>query len=137
MSSTKTIEIPVIQPKIKLNKRTKKKLLNKADEESQVIVHCVFKAHLEDCRIRIWKSTFLYSKNNTHKSKLLHIENISVAPRWTDLKRGESRTFTLIFSALPKSCKVFDFVEEIKEPMEFTVRNIARNKSDVYTITLS
>ena len=87
--------------------------------------------------IRIWKTTYLYSKDSTHKSKLLHIENVAVAPSWTIVKHGATKRFTLIFSALPKSCKVFDFVEEIKEPLEFTVRNIARNKTDVYTIMLS
>ena len=45
--------------------------------------------------------------------------------------------FTLIFSSLPKNCKVFDFSEEINDPYKFVVRNIPRNKSDVYTININ
>jgi hypothetical protein len=45
-------------------------------------------------------------------------------------------TFLLIFAALPKSCTQFDLVEDIPEEGGFLVRNIARNKSDVYRINL-
>ena len=44
--------------------------------------------------------------------------------------------FTLIFSGLPKDCKLFDFVEEIPQEGGFLVTDIDRNESDVYTIKL-
>ena len=46
-------------------------------------------------------------------------------------------SFTLIFSALPKECKVFDFVEEVIQRKRFLVTDIERNESDVYTLKLT
>jgi hypothetical protein len=40
----------------------------------------------------------------------------------------------LIFGALPKKCHVFQLIEEIPEEGGFTVRNIIRNKTDVYEV---
>jgi hypothetical protein len=41
------------------------------------------------------------------------------------------------FSALPKECKVFDFVEEVIHGSGFLVTDIERNESDVYTLKLT
>jgi hypothetical protein len=86
--------------------------------------------------IRIWKTTFLIDRVSGSRSKLIHVENISFAPVWTMIADQRTHTFLLIFEALPKSCKVFDLVEEITQPGGFHVENIHRNPTDVYHIDL-
>lgn len=87
--------------------------------------------------IRIWKTTFLVDRISGTRSKLIHAENISMAPVWTQIPDGREYSFLLIFSGLPKSCKQFDMVEEIAEPGGFLVRNISRNDTDVYHIDVA
>lgn len=105
-------------------------------EESQVVVHCTYKASFWLDGIRVWKSTFLISRDCGHRSELLHVENISLYPVWTRVFYGEVRNFTLIFAGLPRSCTAFDLVEEIPAPGGFEVENIARNHSDVYHVEI-
>jgi len=45
--------------------------------------------------------------------------------------------FTLFFAPLPKSCKVFDLLEDIFESNGFKVKGIERNNSDVYFIQIN
>ena len=87
--------------------------------------------------IRIWKTTFLVDSDSATRSKLVHAENISLAPVWTQIPNGGVYAFLLIFSGLPKSCKQFDLVEEIPEPGGFFIQNISRNETDVYHIDVS
>jgi hypothetical protein len=49
--------------------------------------------------------------------------------------RGSAR-FTLVFSALPKSCTSFDLFEDIPEGNGFFTGLISRNKSDVYSVEI-
>lgn len=133
MSEIKIKEAPVVKPQIKIDTETKQRLQSEVSEESQVIVHCSCEGGW-DKKIRIWRSTFLYAKGSTHRSKLLHAENITFYPTWMNVERGETKYFTLIFSGLPKGCKVFDLVEEIPERGGFEVRNMVRNDSDVYAV---
>jgi hypothetical protein len=42
----------------------------------------------------------------------------------------------MIFSQLPKTCVIFDFLEDIPESGGFEIRGIKRNKSDVYQVTI-
>ena len=44
MEKVETLDIPVIKPSVKIDKKLKKKLLPKTEEEGQVIVHCNFKS---------------------------------------------------------------------------------------------
>src|SRR5688572_11348583 len=103
-------------------------------EDSYVYVHCYFDNSYEEALIRIWKTTFLIDLVSGAKSSLVHAENISIAPLWTIIPDNRVHTFILIFSALPKTCKVFDLVEEIPQPGGFHVRNIQRNGTDVYHV---
>lgn len=105
-------------------------------EDSYVYVHCYFDNSWEEALIRIWKTTFLVDRVSGAKSSLVHAENISIAPVWTVIPDNRVHTFILIFSALPKTCKVFDLVEEIPQPGGFHVRNIQRNGTDVYHVTM-
>jgi hypothetical protein len=105
-------------------------------EDSYVYVHCAFPITSPDMLIRIWKTTFLRDCHSAGRSQLIHAENISYAPEWTMIPDKGTYSFLLIFSALPKSCILFDLVEDIPQPGGFLVKNIKRNKTDVYRITI-
>lgn len=106
-------------------------------EDSFVYVHCSFDNSWKDALIRIWRTTFLVDQGSGSKSSLVHAENISIAPLWTIIPDKCIHNFILVFSALPKSCKQFDLIEEIPQPGGFVVRNIQRNLRDVYHVTLA
>ena len=102
--------------------------------ESQVVIHGSYTADLYTGRIRIWPTTYLIDRHSQHKSQLIWHEGISMYPDWTWLNPGKNY-FTLIFSGLPKSCVIFDLVEEIPEPRGFMIEGILRNNSDVYNVS--
>jgi hypothetical protein len=106
-------------------------------DDSYVYVHCYFRNKWDNMLIRIWKTTFLIDRLSATRSGLVHAENISIAPVWTQIPNDQEYSFLLIFSGLPKSCKQFDLVEEIPEPGGFFVGSISRNETDVYHITIS
>jgi hypothetical protein len=114
-----------------------KKLLENIKEESQVTIHFKYTGSMWGDKIRIWKSTFLHAKGSSHRSSLVHAENISVHPTWTHVSAGETINFTLIFSGLPKDCEYFDLIEDIPEPGGFIINDIKRNNSDVYHFTMT
>ena len=108
------------------------------EQEKQVIVHCCFQNNYTlGNLVRIWPSTFLEDKFTGYRSKLIFWENIAVFPYWTDIPPVKEYCFTLVFSGLPKECKVFDFVEEVTHGSGFLVTDIERNESDVYTLKLT
>lgn len=113
-------------------------LQTKIEEEKQVIVHCCFPASpFLGNLIRIWNTTHLIDNTSSHKSKLIHAENITIYPNWTVVPFMKDFWFTLVFSGLPKDCKSFDFKEDIPEEGGFFVRSIKRNPSDIYRIKIS
>lgn len=108
------------------------------EQEKQVIVHCCFQNNYTlGNLVRIWPSTFLEDKFTGYRSKLIFWENIAVFPYWTDIPPVKEYCFTLVFSGLPKECKLFDFVEEVMHGSGFLVTDIERNESDVYTLKLT
>ena len=126
-----TIIKPAIAPEILTS------LQEKFEEEKQVIVHCIFpNDYIVGNLVRIWQSTFLVDKFTGFRSQLLFWENISLFPYWTEVPPVKEYQFTLVFSGLPKDCKIFDFVEEIPQEGGFLVTDIERNERDVYTIKL-
>jgi hypothetical protein len=103
-------------------------------EESQVIVHCTFSTLRGYDRIRVQPTTFLIPAASRRRSRLLHCERISVAPRWTHVAVGTTLRFTLFFAGLPEHCRSFD-LQEFSDDMEpFLAKNIVRNTSDIYHI---
>jgi hypothetical protein len=86
--------------------------------------------------IRIWKTTFLVDKGSGSRSRLVHAENISFAPVWTEIPDGGTYSFLLIFSGLPKSCQQFDLLEDIPQSGGFFIPDISRNQTDVYHIDI-
>lgn len=125
----------ITQPKIAPELYTQ--LQEKFEEEKQVIVHCYFTNNYTIGNlIRIWQSTFLVDQFTGSRSPLLFWDNISMYPYWTEVPPVKEYKFTLVFSGLPKDCRVFDFVEEIPQEGGFLVTDIERNPSDVYVIKL-
>ena len=104
--------------------------------ENQVIVHC----HIETSPgflLRIWSSTYLHPNGSGGKIPLLHAENITFAPIWTEVMDYGVFRFTLIFSGLPQGCTQFDLIEDITDAYgAFTVLGIPRNETDVYSVWL-
>lgn len=111
-------------------------LLQQTEEQGQVVVHVFCPPQKEEFAIRVWRTTYLVSRTSSHKSRLIHAENISIAPRWTEAKANHPYSFTLIFEALPKDVLLFDLAEIIPQPGGFYYSNILRNEKDVYEIRL-
>jgi len=105
-------------------------------DDSYVYVHCRVRVPAHGFLVRIWRTTFLKDCHSAGQAQLLHALGISFAPAWTLVPEPGTFTFLLVFSALPKSCTLFDLVEEIAQPGGFLVKSIARNKTDVYRVTL-
>jgi hypothetical protein len=128
------IDIPVVKPNVD------SEVLTTIDswtlEDQHVYVHCYYKNDLPEMLIRVWRSTFLVDKVSGVKSELVHAEKISIAPQWTIIRGKVTFSFLLIFSALPKNCKVFDLVEDIPQAGGFYVPGIKRNELDVYHVDI-
>ena len=70
MQNTLTITKP------KIEQATKEKLEKELSFEGQVTIHIDFNAKIESSLLRLWKTTFLFSKNSAHKSKLYQFKLI-------------------------------------------------------------
>ena len=114
-----------------------KELQTFTSDQGQVIIHGICKAEGEVALIRIWPTTFLFDHNSAHISELVHFERISGFPVWTAIKPNTTLGFTLIFTGLPSTCKVFDLQEVIPQSHGFYVPTIVRNDQDVYFLDFS
>ena len=128
------IKDPLVKPKVDVE--TLASIDPSTMEDSFVYVHCHFNNTSDDMLIRIWSTTFLVDRDSAARSQLIHAENISYAPLWTIIPQKGDFAFLLIFGGLPKSCLVFDMIEEIAQPGGFHIKNIKRNETDVYHIDL-
>jgi hypothetical protein len=130
----------VVEPPVKVKPLVDVEVLTSispaALEDSFVYVHCYYDNPHHDMLIRVWSTTFLIDKGSGTRSRLLHAENITFAPVWTQIPDGVQYSFLLIFEGLPKSCQQFDLVEEIPQPGGFEVRSVPRNESDVYHLDI-
>ena len=124
-------------PSIHITEEAKQALISYTETEGQVIVHVSYQSDGLGEGIRIWPTTYLVPQEGGEKSKLVTKENISLAPFWTMLYRKGDFRFTLIFSPLPKTCKLFHLWEDIDQPGGFLIRNIKRNETDVYQVELN
>lgn len=105
-------------------------------EQGQVVVHCLYRSVFGGDLIRIWPTTFLFDCGSDHVSELVTAEKISMYPQWTQVHQGEFY-FTLIFTGLPKSCNVFDIIEDCNGSSgAFKVLGITRTTNDVYYVQL-
>lgn len=131
-SHTETITNPIVT----IDDALKESIQNQQDLEKQVILHVSVPAQPYFNQLRIWPSSFLVDCHSAHQSKLLWAENISIMPTWTFIFPYHETQFSLYFEALPKACTQFDFIEQIPEPGGFEIRNIMRNREDIYHLTL-
>ncbi|MBL7835156.1 MAG: hypothetical protein JNK18_14450 [Cyclobacteriaceae bacterium] len=131
---TITKDIPAIKPEVDADVLAS--IDPNALTDSYVYVHCHYHNLYDEMFIRIWRSTFLIDRVSGSRAKLVHAENISYAPVWTYIPGKQLYTFLLIFSALPKDCKVFDLMEDIPQAGGFFVSGISRNEQDVYHVTI-
>lgn len=126
------------KPKIEIAPDLLNELMTKSEEMGQVVLHFLYHSGMWGSRIRIWPTTYLYDQHSAHRSELVHTEEISMFPTWTDIQPYQNHYFSLIFSGLPKSCVIFDFMEECSnQGNEFQVKNILRNNSDIYFFKMS
>jgi hypothetical protein len=126
---------PTITPAVKLDEKLKDELLTQIQEEGMIIVYCSFTTDFE-VGIRIWNSTVLIDQQSGNRSRLLHALDITIAPVWMWVQEGTTVRFTLIFAPLPKTCELFTLWEDIPESGGFEIRNIKRNRSDVYHVDI-
>jgi hypothetical protein len=135
VKAAKVIEAPVkVKPEIDVE--ILESVATAGLEDSFVYVHCYFDNPYSDMLIRVWRSTFLIDKNSGVRSKLIHAENISIAPAWTQIPGKTLYSFLLIFGGLPRGCQYFDLIEDIPQSGGFEIRNVSRNDSDVYHLDI-
>lgn len=129
------MSVVIEKPQISIAPELLKELQSKVYTQGQVVLHFLFISRNLGDKIRIWPTTYLYDKGSSHRSEMVHFENITLYPQW---QLCNSRNyFTLIFSGLPKSCKTFDFIEHCTEEFgAFQVLDIKRNEQDVYYISM-
>jgi len=119
------------------------------EEERYSYLHCTYvvsEKYKSDWHININKNSFLIGGKSLTKLKLINVIGIPIAPQKHCFKKlGESLQFSLIFPAMPKEWEVFDFIEDIPTVFSdkrllfsnrFYCRNIKRNDTDVYKITI-
>lgn len=130
---------PVIieKPKISIDSSVLESLETYTSTEGQVVIHGICRTFNQDTFLRIWPSTYLLDQHSDHVSELVHFEKISGFPMWTHVPSNSQFGFTLIFSALPKSCILFDLKEVIPQSNGFFVPAILRNNTDVYYLDFS
>ena len=125
--------IVISNPKVNISPDLLEDLKEQIHEQGQVVVHCI-QVTDHASYIRIWPSTYLFDQHSEHASELVHAENITYFPEWKAVQSGENY-FTLIFSGLPKSCLVFDLLEQCNNQAgAFRVNSIPRNSTDVYYV---
>jgi hypothetical protein len=131
--------MPVIieKPKVSIAPALLKELQTFTSDQGQVIIHGVCRTGSEGTFIRIWPTTFLFDHHSSHVSELVHFERISGFPVWTEIKAHSTLGFTLVFTGLPSTCKVFDLQEVIPQSNGFYVPAIVRNDQDVYYLDFS
>ena len=137
LSTEQDVEIITPTRKPHIDKKLVAELQANAQEEQQVVVNCFIKMdYMLLPRIRIWPSTYLFSRDGKRLSRLVKSFNIGIYPTWSYVPPTGSE-FTLIFESLPKDVESFDLIEVIPEPGEFAIRRIPRNGSDVYNLQIS
>lgn len=132
--------MPLIEETTKTKVDIDPEILTEIEEEAQVIVHCSFyndpSLYIGDVGVRVWEETFILDEQGGGINKLVKAFGIVYQPGWYFIKSGDTKRFTMVFDALPKSCSSFTLIEIIPQPGAFVVQGIKRNNSDIYTVRL-
>jgi hypothetical protein len=125
------------QPEVEIEQDVKDLIKTENQEEKQVIIHCSLDGQYATS-IRIWPTTYLFDRDSTHRSKLISNFNIPLAPTWKHITGDKPVEFTLIFSALPAGCSVFNMIEVLPYSGfgAFSALSVNRNRTDIYRIIL-
>lgn len=130
----------ITRPKVDISTKLLEDMASQVHEQGQVVLHILYAVaqSLYPSYIRIWPTTYLYDQNSSHRSELVHAENIAYYPEWYECIPGQIYFFTLIFSGLPASCEKFDFIEHCtNQSGAFAVTGISRNETDIYYLRMS
>jgi len=115
-------------------------LLAFTEEEGFTYLHCTYYTspkYIAGWWVNIWKTSYLTSNASTDKLQLLQAIGIPYAPERAYLKRkGDCLKFTLIFPAVPKDWKVFNFIEDCGGDSGLSISNISRNSTGVYRVRI-
>lgn len=116
--------------------------LEQVDITGQVILHCRhYGCNAEcgksiRCEINLNPGVTLVPAEGGNPSTILHTYKINLPPK-KNYKMNYCTEFTLVFSALPKNCTAFHFIEPDGSGGEgWVIRNIKRSATDVYKLTL-
>jgi len=114
-------------------------LLTSSEEKGYTYLHCIYYTSPKwsgGWWVNIWKTSYLVC--NGIKYPLIHAIDIPYAPQKHFLHyTGDSLKFTLIFPALPKECKTFDFIEECRGGRGLSARGIIRSESGIHKVRVS
>lgn len=125
----------LVESEIETNAKNIVKMQTDPVPEGQVIIHILHQAcysFCSECNIDVYQDIHLIPDSGLKRSELIHIENRSSSLNFK--LDGKFTRFILIFSALPKSCRTFDFIEPGEKG--WRLLNIQRNASDVYNIKI-
>lgn len=125
----------LVEVEIEANSKSITKLQIEPVVEGQVILHVLHQAcysFCSGCNIEVDQDIHLIPDAGLKPSELVHIENHSSSLKFKI--DGTYTRFTLIFSALPETCRKFDFIEPGERG--WRLLNIQRNASDVYHIKI-
>src|SRR5436190_15847660 len=95
VKAAKIVEAPV-KTKPHVDVETMSEISPATLDDSFVYVHCHYQNGGQDMLIRIWKTTFLIDKVSGSRSRLLHAENITFAPTWTQIPNEGTYSFLLV-----------------------------------------
>lgn len=121
-------------PQAEVQQKAAATLSDRLAVESQVIVHCTCRSR--NGSIQLWPNAVLADQESHYKSMLVYAEKLPLYPRQVYVPEGQTFTFTLMFSALPKDCRMFELSGQVRHEAGFLVQNIRRNKSDVYHVEI-
>jgi len=117
--------------------------LEQVDTTGQVILHCRhYGCNAEcgksiRCEINLNPGIALVPAEGGSPSTILHTYKINLPPK-KNYKMDYCTEFTLIFSALPKNCTSFHFIEpDAPDGEGWVIHNIKRSATDVYRLTFS
>ena len=115
-------------------------LLEFTEEEGFTYLHCTYYTspkYIAGWWVNIWKTSYLTSNTSTDKLQLLQAIGIPYAPEKAHLNRkGDYLKFTLIFPAVPKDWKIFNFIEVCGGDNGLSISNISRNNTGVYKVMI-
>jgi hypothetical protein len=132
--------MPIIKETTETKISIEPDILEQIEEEAQVVIHCSFyndpTLFEGDMALRVWQETFIIDEQSGAMCQMVKAFGIVYQPLWEFIKPGRTKRFTMVFDALPKSCKSFTLAEIINQPGPFIVKGIKRNNSDIYSVRL-